>query len=177
MACARKPLAPRRHAARAQITTLDNGMRVATEANPHAETATVGIWINSGSRFETDANNGTAHFLEHILFKGTKVRRGIGTCASEARNMMRQVAAMHAPRSAGHGRRHGGAQRARLASGRGARSCSVRGNSRRCAGAAPRGRLVELSLLNLSLPRPPRTRACARGATAEPHREGPGGGD
>jgi processing peptidase subunit beta len=48
-------------------------MRVATEANPHAETATVGIWINSGSRFETDANNGTAHFLEHILFKGTKV--------------------------------------------------------------------------------------------------------
>jgi len=48
-------------------------LRVATEANPFAETATVGIWINSGSRFETDANNGTAHFLEHILFKGTKV--------------------------------------------------------------------------------------------------------
>lgn len=55
------------------MSTLSNGMRVATEANPHAETATVGIWINSGSRFETDANNGTAHFLEHILFKGTKV--------------------------------------------------------------------------------------------------------
>jgi hypothetical protein len=36
----------------------------------------VGIWINSGSRFETAANNGTAHFLEHILFKGTKVRAG-----------------------------------------------------------------------------------------------------
>jgi len=49
-------------------------MRVATESNPHAETATVGIWINSGSRFENEANNGTAHFLEHILFKGTKVR-------------------------------------------------------------------------------------------------------
>jgi processing peptidase subunit beta len=57
-----------------QVTTLDNGLRVATEANPHAETATVGIWINSGSRFETDANNGAAHFLEHILFKGTKNR-------------------------------------------------------------------------------------------------------
>lgn len=56
-----------------QVTTLPNGLRVATEANPYAETATVGIWINSGSRFETDANNGTAHFLEHILFKGTKV--------------------------------------------------------------------------------------------------------
>ncbi|KAF6254777.1 Metalloenzyme, LuxS/M16 peptidase-like protein [Scenedesmus sp. NREL 46B-D3] len=57
-----------------QVTTLANGLRVATEANPYAETATVGIWINSGSRFETDANNGTAHFLEHILFKGTKTR-------------------------------------------------------------------------------------------------------
>ncbi|KAI8472074.1 MAG: Metalloenzyme, LuxS/M16 peptidase-like protein, partial [Monoraphidium minutum] len=57
-----------------QISTLGNGLRVATEANPHAETATVGIWINSGSRFENDANNGTAHFLEHILFKGTKSR-------------------------------------------------------------------------------------------------------
>ena len=55
------------------MSTLSNGLRVASEANPHAETATVGIWINSGSRFETDANNGTAHFLEHILFKGTKV--------------------------------------------------------------------------------------------------------
>lgn len=67
-----------------QITTLGNGMRVATEANPHAETATVGIWINSGSRFETDANNGTAHFLEHILFKGTKVRAAPGLAAAAA---------------------------------------------------------------------------------------------
>jgi processing peptidase subunit beta len=49
-------------------------MRVATEAIPYAETATVGVWINAGSRFETDANNGTAHFLEHLLFKGTKSR-------------------------------------------------------------------------------------------------------
>jgi predicted Zn-dependent peptidase len=61
-----------------QVTTLPNGLRVATEANPYAETATVGIWINSGSRFENDANNGTAHFLEHILFKGTKVLWGVG---------------------------------------------------------------------------------------------------
>eukprot|EP00878_Enallax_costatus_P000634 GHUV01000737.1.p1 GENE.GHUV01000737.1~~GHUV01000737.1.p1 ORF type:complete len:493 (+),score=146.57 GHUV01000737.1:128-1606(+) len=57
-----------------QVSTLPNGLRVASENNPYAETATVGIWINSGSRFETDANNGTAHFLEHILFKGTKSR-------------------------------------------------------------------------------------------------------
>jgi len=57
-----------------QVTTLGNGMRVATEAIPYAETATVGVWINAGSRFETDANNGTAHFLEHLLFKGTRAR-------------------------------------------------------------------------------------------------------
>jgi mitochondrial-processing peptidase subunit beta len=56
-----------------QVTTLPNGLRVATEHLPFAETATVGVWINSGSRFETDASNGAAHFLEHILFKGTKV--------------------------------------------------------------------------------------------------------
>lgn len=55
-----------------QVTTLKNGLRVATEQIPFAETTTLGIWINSGSRFETEANNGTAHFLEHILFKGTK---------------------------------------------------------------------------------------------------------
>lgn len=57
-----------------QVTTLSNGLRVATETIPFAETATVGLWINSGSRFETDATNGAAHFLEHMLFKGTKVR-------------------------------------------------------------------------------------------------------
>ena len=35
----------------------------------HGETATVGVYINSGSRYETDKNNGTAHFLEHMNFK------------------------------------------------------------------------------------------------------------
>ena len=62
---------------------------MATETIPFAETATVGLWINSGSRFETDANNGVAHFLEHILFKGTKVgadggrsaQQGAGNCS------------------------------------------------------------------------------------------------
>lgn len=59
--------------ANAQITRLPNGIRVASETIPFAETTTVGVWINSGSRFETDQNNGVAHFLEHILFKGTQV--------------------------------------------------------------------------------------------------------
>jgi len=53
-------------------------MRVATEATPHAQTATVGVWIDAGSRYETAANNGTAHFLEHMAFKGTKTRTTAG---------------------------------------------------------------------------------------------------
>eukprot|EP00955_Chlamydomonas_euryale_P037713 350856-Chlamydomonas_euryale.AAC.11 len=60
----------------AQVTTLPNGVRVATETIPGAETATVGVYINSGSRFETDATNGVANMLEHVLFKGTKKRSG-----------------------------------------------------------------------------------------------------
>uniref|UniRef100_A0A8D8UCC6 Mitochondrial-processing peptidase subunit beta n=1 Tax=Cacopsylla melanoneura TaxID=428564 RepID=A0A8D8UCC6_9HEMI len=56
-----------------QITTIDNGLRVATE-DSGAPTATVGIWIDAGSRYETDANNGVAHFLEHMAFKGTAKR-------------------------------------------------------------------------------------------------------
>eukprot|EP00210_Caulerpa_lentillifera_P001651 g1587.t1 len=57
-----------------KVTTLPNGFRVASETYPFARTATVGVWIDAGSRFESDANNGTAHFLEHMAFKGTKTR-------------------------------------------------------------------------------------------------------
>jgi len=57
-----------------QVTTLPNGLRVATEATPQATTATVGIWIDAGTRYETAANNGAAHFLEHMAFKGTPTR-------------------------------------------------------------------------------------------------------
>lgn len=46
---------------------------MASETTPFAETATVGVWIDAGSRYENAANNGTAHFLEHMAFKGTKV--------------------------------------------------------------------------------------------------------
>ncbi|KAK1562387.1 hypothetical protein Q3G72_011046 [Acer saccharum] len=57
-----------------KITTLSNGLRVATESNLAAKTATVGVWIDAGSRFETEESNGTAHFLEHMIFKGTEKR-------------------------------------------------------------------------------------------------------
>ncbi|KAF7330976.1 hypothetical protein MVEN_02437700 [Mycena venus] len=57
-----------------EISRLSNGLTVATESHPHAQTATVGVWIDAGSRAETDATNGTAHFLEHMAFKGTGKR-------------------------------------------------------------------------------------------------------
>ncbi|XP_078047787.1 ubiquinol-cytochrome c reductase core protein 1 [Augochlora pura] len=56
-----------------RVTTLDCGMRVASE-DTGAPTATVGLWIDSGSRFESDENNGVAHFMEHMAFKGTTKR-------------------------------------------------------------------------------------------------------
>lgn len=57
-----------------ETTTLANGLTVATETSPLAKTATVGVWIDAGSRAEHEYNNGTAHFLEHLAFKGTNNR-------------------------------------------------------------------------------------------------------
>jgi processing peptidase subunit beta len=56
------------------VTTLSNGLRVASETVVGAETATVGVWIDAGSRYETEDTNGVAHFLEHLTFKGTSKR-------------------------------------------------------------------------------------------------------
>jgi processing peptidase subunit beta len=56
-----------------EVSTLSNGVRVASETQ-EGDTATVGVWIDAGSRYETAENNGTAHFLEHMFFKGTKDR-------------------------------------------------------------------------------------------------------
>ncbi|RDA92936.1 hypothetical protein CP533_3855 [Ophiocordyceps camponoti-saundersi (nom. inval.)] len=57
-----------------KTTTLSNGLTVATEYSPWVQTSTVGMWIDAGSRAETDETNGTAHFLEHLAFKGTNKR-------------------------------------------------------------------------------------------------------
>lgn len=56
-----------------EVSVLSNGLRVATE-NSGATTATVGLWIDAGSRYEDPRNNGVAHFLEHMAFKGTAKR-------------------------------------------------------------------------------------------------------
>lgn len=52
-----------------ETTTLPNGFTIATEHSPFAQTATVGVWIDAGSRAETEKSNGSAHFLEHLAFK------------------------------------------------------------------------------------------------------------
>jgi len=57
-----------------QKSVLSNGMRVLTEAMPQVVSATIGIWVENGSRYEEPPQNGVSHFIEHLLFKGTKKR-------------------------------------------------------------------------------------------------------
>lgn len=54
------------------IYSLDNGIRVVFEQNKHLNSVTAGVWIGVGSRDENRENNGIAHMIEHMLFKGTK---------------------------------------------------------------------------------------------------------
>ncbi|KAL5408739.1 hypothetical protein PMIN04_011296 [Paraphaeosphaeria minitans] len=65
---------PVSYGSKTESTTLANGFTIATEHSPWAQTSTVGVWIDAGSRAETDKTNGTAHFLEHLAFKGTQKR-------------------------------------------------------------------------------------------------------
>src|SRR5437899_7530365 len=53
---------------------LPNGLVAITETMSHVRSVSVGIWVRHGSRRETLAENGTAHFLEHMVFKGTERR-------------------------------------------------------------------------------------------------------
>ncbi|KAI3888806.1 hypothetical protein MKX03_002085 [Papaver bracteatum] len=57
-----------------RVTTLENELRIVTKSDLAASTATVGVWVDSGSRYECDETHGTAHFLEHMMFKGTENR-------------------------------------------------------------------------------------------------------
>ncbi|MGD9639058.1 MAG: M16 family metallopeptidase [Alphaproteobacteria bacterium] len=57
-----------------QITTLANGMRIVTEYMGNVETATLGVWVDMGTRFETSELNGISHLFEHMAFKGTESR-------------------------------------------------------------------------------------------------------
>jgi predicted Zn-dependent peptidase len=55
-------------------TTLDNGVRIVTQKIGYMHTVTTGIWVANGTRHESAEDNGVAHFIEHMLFKGTARR-------------------------------------------------------------------------------------------------------
>ncbi|MFP7570312.1 M16 family metallopeptidase [Marivita sp. S2033] len=60
-----------------QTTTLANGFRIVTEQMPGLESAAIGIWVTAGGRHERAEQNGIAHFLEHMAFKGTETRTAL----------------------------------------------------------------------------------------------------
>jgi predicted Zn-dependent peptidase len=57
-----------------ELHTLSNGFRVVTERMPGLQSASIGVWVAAGGRDERPEQNGIAHFLEHMAFKGTKTR-------------------------------------------------------------------------------------------------------
>ena len=56
------------------VTTLKSGIQVVTDTMPHLESASLGVWVHSGSRDERNDEHGISHFLEHMAFKGTRRR-------------------------------------------------------------------------------------------------------
>lgn len=60
-----------------QQTQLSNGFRIVTENMPSLKSASIGIWVNAGGRHERFEQNGIAHFLEHMAFKGTERRSAL----------------------------------------------------------------------------------------------------
>ena len=65
-----------------QKQVLPNGLVVITETMSHVRSVSVGVWMRNGSRFEVPEENGLAHFMEHMVFKGTE-RRSAETIARE----------------------------------------------------------------------------------------------
>src|SRR5437660_12501084 len=57
-----------------EVTRLPTGLVVVTDAMPHLETASLGVWVGSGSRDERPDEHGISHLLEHMAFKGTERR-------------------------------------------------------------------------------------------------------
>lgn len=57
-----------------RVSTLPNGLTVATDVMPGIETVSVGVWVAVGTRHEPEALNGISHLLEHMAFKGTERR-------------------------------------------------------------------------------------------------------
>ncbi len=60
-----------------KVTTLPNGLRVITDRVPSVESVAVGVWVGAGTRNEDLSDNGIAHMVEHMLFKGTQSRTAL----------------------------------------------------------------------------------------------------
>ena len=60
-----------------RLDILSNGFRVVTEHMPGLQSASIGVWVDAGTRHETATENGIAHFLEHMAFKGTSRRTAL----------------------------------------------------------------------------------------------------
>jgi predicted Zn-dependent peptidase len=58
-------------------TVLDNGVRIVSEQLEHYRSVSLGVWVNAGSRDEQRQENGVAHFIEHMIFKGTAKRTSL----------------------------------------------------------------------------------------------------
>lgn len=74
------------HEKRIEITTLSNGLMVATERMPAIATATLGVWVGTGSRHEQAHEHGLSHLIEHMAFKGT-ARRSARQIAEDIENV------------------------------------------------------------------------------------------
>jgi len=74
------------HEKRIEITTLSNGLMVATERMPAIATATLGVWVGTGSRHEEPHEHGLSHLIEHMAFKGT-ARRSARQIAEDIENV------------------------------------------------------------------------------------------
>jgi predicted Zn-dependent peptidase len=71
----REPMTPQRNLRR---TVLPSGLIVLTERMEHLRSVAMGVWIKSGSRCESAESNGISHFVEHMVFKGTRSRSSLG---------------------------------------------------------------------------------------------------
>lgn len=60
-----------------EITQLDNGLRIISCQMPGMESAAIGVWVGIGGRYENEKVHGISHFIEHMLFKGTKKRSSL----------------------------------------------------------------------------------------------------
>jgi predicted Zn-dependent peptidase len=81
-----------------QVTTLPNGLRVASDAIADVQSAALGVWVDAGTRDEPEAVNGVAHLLEHMAFKGTARR--------SARDIAVEIEAVGGNLNAHTGREH-----------------------------------------------------------------------